>query len=72
MSKSPLTIKPDGTVTWKLRKTDKYLVTGVDRNGRRFRQQHSSWLVAKYINVWRGTKWLIRGGKRYVIQRIYN
>jgi hypothetical protein len=58
--------------TWTHQEGDKYLVTGIDREGKRFYLLYNYWHVAKAINVWKGSRWLIRDGKRVLIQRIYN
>jgi hypothetical protein len=58
--------------SWTAMEGDQYLVTGIDRRGRRFRIATSNWLHAQGINVWRGSKWLVRAGRRHLIQRIYN
>lgn len=58
--------------TWTHQTGDAYLVTGTDRDNKKFRMEFKDWPQAQGINVWRGTKWLIRDGKRYIIQRIYN
>ena len=50
-----------------------YHITGVDRNGKRFKIVTSNPIHAAGINVWRGTKWIVdENGKRKVLQRIYN
>lgn len=62
----------NGTVTWTQQDGDTYLVTGVDRSGRRFRRVCSSWREASCINVWRGSRWLLRGGRRFRINTVNN
>ncbi len=62
----------NGKAVWTHIPGDKYLVTGVDRNGRRFRQVWSAWQQASGINLWRGTKWLLRNGKRHRISTTTN
>lgn len=57
---------------WEQLDGDAYLVTGLDRAGKRFRIKTSNWAHARGINVWRGSKWLVRAGKRYLVQRITN
>ena len=50
-----------------------FVVTGVDRNGKRFRITSTSWLHVSGINVWQGSKWgVLASGKRKLIQRISN
>lgn len=51
---------------------DTFLVTGVNRDGRRFRIKTTSAQLAMGINLWRGSKWLVRNGKRKLISRVYN
>jgi len=51
---------------------DKYLVTGKDRNGKRFRLCYSSWVMASHVNLWSGRRWLLRAGKRYLINKVGN
>lgn len=51
---------------------DSYLVTGVDRRGKRFKIRCATWQHADCINVWQGTKWLLRNGKRIKIQSVCN
>ena len=64
--------KQDGKASWKELKGDKYMVTGVDRNGKRFRITTDTWQHARMINVYRGSKWLLRGNRRYLIQSVNN
>lgn len=70
--KSPLERNPDGTVSWTAEPGDRYLVTGTTPDGRRFKQVHSTWRMACGINLWRGRKWLLRDGKRHLINRTWN
>jgi hypothetical protein len=69
---SPFTQEPNGQVSWSPQPGDYYLVTGTTRSGKRFRFQTDKWPLAAAINVWHGTKWLVRDGQRFSIQRIYN
>ena len=58
---------------WTQEKGDKYEVTGVLRNGRRFKKiSFARYDWAEAINLWRGSRWLVRGGKRYLIERVVN
>lgn len=66
--KSPFEIV-NGQKHWSYEKGDQYLITGVTLDGKRFRTTYSSWQIAKCINLWSGHKWLVRDGKRYLIQR---
>lgn len=50
-----------------------YHVTGVDRNGKRFKIVTKSAMYANGINVWRGTKWgVLATGKRVKLVEVYN
>lgn len=62
----------EGNVTWYHLPGDFYEVTGVDVYGKRFRIVSNTWWHAEGINLYRGTKWLVRNGKRYKIQSVYN
>lgn len=63
----------NGQVTWKHQHGDKYVVTGVDRNEKRFPAKTChSWFHARSYNIWRGHVWLLRDGKRYLLQRVTN
>ena len=53
-------------------KPDHWLVTGVDRRGKRFRIVTTSVRYAFGINLWRGSVWLVKGGKRKLIRRVWN
>ena len=54
--------------------TDKmYHVTGVDRDGKRFKIVTSNKMHAEGINLWNGTVWEVDcDGKRTMIRRVYN
>jgi hypothetical protein len=51
---------------------DGYHITGVDCKGRRFKKVTSHIHYALAHNVWRGTLWQVRGGKRTKIHGWYN
>ena len=51
---------------------DTYAVTGVTVTGKRFRRVTDNPHMALGINLWRGTVWLVRDGKRHMIRRVYN
>ena len=53
-------------------KYEKYIVTGVDRNGKRFRKEFSEPRWAFGINLWRGSVWGLLNGKRKLLNRVYN
>lgn len=62
-----------GEVTWFHLDGDEYIVTGVDTHGKRFKPiRTTSWMHANGINLYRGTKWLERNGRRYRIQKVWN
>jgi len=69
---NPLVRNPDGTVSWTPQEGDTYLVTGTAGNGRRFRRVCPSWAYANGINLLRGSRWLLRGGRRYRINTTVN
>lgn len=62
----------NGKAVWTHIPGDKYLVTGVDCSGRRFRLVLGTWQHADGINLWRGTKWLLRNGKKHKISTTTN
>jgi hypothetical protein len=64
--------KTGGTVSWTHQDGDKYVVTGETRDGRRFKQTHDNWSTARCINLWRGTKWLLRDGRKHRLQTVFN
>lgn len=70
--RGPFTVMPNGTVTWVHRDTDRYAVTGVDVYGDRFSLTYSRYATAACINLYRGSRWLVRNGKRYLIDRVHN
>ena len=51
---------------------DHYEVTGVDRSGSRFSISTKSWIQAMGINLWRGSVWEVKKGKRKLIKRVEN
>lgn len=69
--KNPVQIV-NGLATWQHQEGDKYLATGKDRNGKRFRRENEKWVWIAGINVWNGNKYLVRDGKRYKIQSVTN
>lgn len=50
----------------------KYVVTGVDRQGKRFKLTYSNCLYAMSINLWRGSVWQETNGTRKLLKRVYN
>ncbi len=69
---SPIYKNEKGQNVWTSLQGDMYLVTGVDSHGKRLRIMTDTWRHAHGINVYRGTKWLIRGNRRYKIQTVFN
>lgn len=51
----------------------RYVATGLDAQGRRFRIASHIWLHIQAINIYRGTRWgILPSGKRVVLERVYN
>lgn len=69
--KSPIT-HTHGFPSWEHKEGDRYLIVGKDTAGQRVRIEAQVWSYANGIKVYRGNKYLIRDGKRYLIQRITN
>lgn len=65
-------VRKNGTVEWTHNVGDTYLVTGVDRNGKRFRVSTPNWVHASGINVFRGSKWLVRDGRKVRLVSVFN
>lgn len=56
-----------------LNKYIKFIVTGVDRSGKRFKLTYDKPLWAFGINLWRGSVWgLLESGKRELLNRVFN
>ena len=72
MNSEIFTKNEHGFVEWTHEDGDSYIVTGTLTNKKRFRIKTTSWAHARAINVYRGSKWLVRDGKRYKIQSIFN
>jgi hypothetical protein len=52
---------------------DKFIVTGrYYHSTKHFSMIFDSWHYAKAINLWNGSRWLLRDGKRTLIERVYN
>ena len=50
-----------------------FLVTGIDRSGKRFKIQTSSYQHACMINLWNGSVWaVLENNKRKRIKRVIN
>jgi hypothetical protein len=70
---NPLTYNEDGTVSWRQIPGDLYHITGVHTNGRRFPTiVTDNWYQANGINLYRGSVWLVRDNKRFLIRRVFN
>ena len=73
---SPIVIEKDSngrwSASWASQPGDQYRITGEDRNGKRFAYNVRSWAQAEGVNLWRGTKWLVRGGQKYKITSAFN
>ena len=68
---NPIT-RTNGTASWMAKAGDSFIVTGTRMDGERFTIRTKHWWHARTINVWRGSKWLVRDGRRWLIQRITN
>ncbi len=64
--------RSDGRQEWTELPGDKCIVTGVTVDGKRFKLYFINWYSAKAINLWRGSKWIYRNGKRILLQRVTN
>jgi len=51
-----------------------YEITGVDKEGKRFKMSTKSHIQAMGINLWRGSVWFIKDGetKRKLVKRVWN
>jgi len=49
-----------------------YVITGIDKSGKRFKIESANYHYIAYINVWKGTLWGIKGNKKRKRLRIYN
>jgi len=58
------------SVSWVAKDGDKYVVTGVDTEGKRFSLTYRDWWTASCINLHRGNRWLLRNGKRWLINSV--
>ena len=58
--------------SWVQRPGDCYVVTGIDRNGKRFVRHETIWGMAASVNLWKGSLWLLRDGNRYLIRTVTN
>ena len=51
---------------------DYILITGTDRNGKRFRITCNTMYLARCYNIWRGSYWFVKDGKRTLSHRVWN
>jgi len=48
----------------------KYVITGVDKSGKRFKPIHTD--TPQHYNIWQGTIWELDNGKRKKVVNIIN
>jgi hypothetical protein len=68
---SPFSTDDVGAKSWIHTEGDNYEATGIDCKGRRFKKS-GPWAFIASHNIWRGSFWLKRHGRRYLIQRVRN
>lgn len=69
--KSPIFRTENGESYWVHQEGDLYLITGkYHHSSKRFRKIYQDWNYAKGINLWAGTKWLVRDNRRYKITAV--
>lgn len=69
--KSPI-VRKNGIATWTACEGDRYVATGLDVNGKRFRIESASFSHIRGINLFRGNKWLLREGHKHLILSVIN
>ena len=47
----------------------KYVITGTDRNGRRFKIETAT---PQHYNIWRGSLWAVKENGRRILVKRYN
>lgn len=57
----------NGQASWFHDDNTRYVVTGVDVYGRRFRKTYFNWQSAQGINLHRGTKWIVREKDKHTV-----
>ena len=62
----------NGYTQWNHLPDDTYMATGTDRNGKRFKITSNNYDYIRGLNLWKGTKWLVRNGKRHRICTVAN
>lgn len=65
------TTQPDGRRTWKQQPGDYYLLTGVTDRGSRYSRTGPYEFLCGFHPA-KGSRWLVRDGKRHLIERISN
>jgi hypothetical protein len=62
------------TKTFNTNEFEKYYVTGILVNGKRFSQCWTNFYYANGINLYRGSVWGVRkdNGKRQLLKRVFN
>ncbi len=65
------TALPDGRRTWEHKPGDYYLLTGVDTRGIRYSRTGPYAFLCGFHPI-KGSRWLVRNGKRHLIERIAN
>ncbi len=62
-----------GQKTVKYPEFSSFAVTGIDRNGRRFKMESENYFYLRSVNVWQGTLWGVRkDGSRKALRKYYN
>lgn len=69
---NPDIIKENGQIYWTHKPTDSYLATGKDINGKQFKIASPNYNYVSRINIFNGSIWLVRNGKRIRIRHITN
>ncbi len=73
-----MTSRTNAISTWLHHNGDRYLITGTDTRGKRFRQIHTNPWFAQGINLWRGNLWHLpadpaaAGYKRKRLKQVWN
>ncbi len=68
----PRTFNADGSITWAPQTGDSYRIVGERVDGSRFATTRDSWRYADGINLYRGRVYLVRGGRRFLVKRVWN
>lgn len=71
MPETAIVTEPDGTVLWNHLPGDQYLVEGCNERGERLPQILARvWQVALAIPLSSGRRFLLRAGRRYLLQEV--